>query len=131
VIHVRNLLVLILGLVFLGACDNSGPVVPVPPPPIGDLTFDLKGTSQNQVVFNGRPNSSFRGATFFHFNQRTAKGLITKASDLDGSYVTDPLEAQDRDRLDYWVSLSAGDAQSEVICIVLDFTEKKISSCGL
>jgi len=119
------LLLLAVFMVFLGGCNT--PVIPIPPPPIETLQLEIVDPGKNEISINGRANSNLIGMLVFLYNQRTGDGVINTA-EADGSFVTDPLPVQDRDRLDLWAAIEAEDP-SDSLCLEVDLSQGALRAC--
>jgi hypothetical protein len=109
----------------LGGCVT--PVIPLPPPRFEDLSFALSGT--DGVVIKGAVNANLSGSWVFVVNSRAGRGAMVNAAD-DGSFETDPISAQDRDKIHLWAAPSYYEATGDVTCMILDFKSGKPARCS-
>ncbi len=123
---IRTLSVLCVVLALAGCVT---PVIPLPPPKLGDLSFTLTSTGTDQVVqLKGLPNVNHGGAWIFVVNVRDGRGVMKEAAD-DGSFTTEPLRAQDKDRIHVWAAHTYYEATGDVTCGLLDFASKTLKPC--
>lgn len=110
----------------LGAGCNT-PVIPIPPPPLETLELELTDPVENKIAIIGDANPDTSGMLIFLFNLRSGEGNITTAK-ADGSFRTEPIQVQDKDRLDIWAALEAEDP-SDSLCLELDLNNSRLSAC--
>jgi hypothetical protein len=127
----RNFLIisLLLGMghSFLGCAT---PVIPLPPPPLDRINFSILDPSQKSIVIRGTLGSEFRGLYVFLLNQRTRSGSISQADLSEGSFESNPLEAEDKDEFLIWASKEVEDPPGESACFELDFSSNSIKTCA-
>jgi len=115
--------------ILLAGCVT--PVIPLPPPLIEDLSFEVKQSTDpgaSVVEIKGAPNRNLSGAWVFIVNERGGKGVMTNAGG-DGAFAAEPLPAQDKDRILLWAAPSFYDATGDVACGILDFASGKALRC--
>jgi hypothetical protein len=102
------------------------PVIPLPPPPLYDMTFALSGPQNDAIVLScpRQANPAYGGHDIFVYN-RTEKKVVVVTAAFDGSFTTDPLPAKDGDEIEIWAFISPGDA-SDSLCGRADFASGKV-----
>ena len=120
VIRRAVLLVVTFALCGLGLSCVT-PVIPLPPPPLSDMSFAITGPSNDTIVLSCKPSGSpAYGGHYVYIQNDTAKKITMVLANQDGSFTTDPLPAHDRDQVWIWASASPGE-DGDSICGRLQF----------
>jgi hypothetical protein len=113
----RKILIAALALAGVFACNT--PSVPIPPPVLGDLSFQMQPTA-GQVVLVGAKGAVQGGARMSAINRMTGDGVITTAA-ADGSFTTTPFAANVGDTLQLYYDTVDGQ-HSEEECTLVQFS---------
>jgi hypothetical protein len=104
------------------------PVIPLPPPPLTDMSFAITGTSNDMIVLSCKPTGgAAHGGHYVFVLNDTAKKITMALANKDGSFTTDPLPAHDGDQVWIWASAAPGE-EGDTVCGRLRFATGTLSA---
>jgi hypothetical protein len=118
----RLIFPLALMLAVLGAGGCNTPQIPLPPPVVEDMSFQLtdRASETGRLRGNGENTPQMAGATVRVINLRDDYGVLAPAGD-DGSFETRPFVVRDGD--DLRVDYSFDEERSDSVCVTVGYDE--------
>jgi hypothetical protein len=114
-----------LALALAGGLACTTPSVPLPPPLLSSLSFQMSSTP-GMVVFQGAPAPRHANVRFYVYNRTQNEGVITKAG-ADGAFTTEPFPGVENDSVQLYFEDTTGEL-SQNVCTTVHFGGPLISS---
>ena len=115
---------LLAGVTLLWACN--APSIPVPPPGVTEVAFaaqqiidDDGGSRMVWIATQSRPLAAAASARFYLFDITRGSGIIQMAN-VDGTFVSGPLEGDAGDRISISYETPEGDLSSSVCMLLVE-----------